>query len=166
MDVTPISTPNQDEFALIEGDSTSSPSTILKGKLLPACDVINHNLQHVSIFDRVSNMYQTSQLVQTYLSQFHQCMRCCRSPQLLWSCHLAWWDLHGKTCSGWKEDRRYEGKTSGYFIWPQCCKVSPLILPAAPRDAGSLGVDPTARHKLPSVVDDREGVFTSPLGGE
>ena len=51
-------------------------------------------------------------------------------------------------------------------IWPQCCVVSPFILPTSPRDAVSLGVEPTAHDQLPTVVDDREGVFLSPLGGK
>ena len=55
-------------------------------------------------------------------------------------------------------------KAIGYFIQPQCCVVSPSILATAPRDAISPGVHPTARHK--PVVDDREGVAPSPLGGE
>ena len=55
-------------------------------------------------------------------------------------------------------------KAIGYFIQPQCCVVSPSILATAPRDARSLGEFPTARHK--PVVDDREGVRRSPLGGE
>ena len=53
-----------------------------------------------------------------------------------------------------------------YFIRPQGCVVSPFILATAPRDAVSLGVVPAARHKLSPIVDDREGVVPSPLGGK
>ena len=63
-----------------------------------------------------------------------------------------------------KEDR-YEGQCD-IFKQPQCCIVSPSILATAPRDAISQGVYPTARHKLSPVVDYREGVVVSPLGGE
>ena len=55
------------------------------------------------------------------------------------------------------------------FIRPQCCVFSPFILSTAPRDAGSPGAKiapTTTRYKLSPVVDDREGVAISPLGGE
>ena len=59
-------------------------------------------------------------------------------------------------------------KAIRYFTRPQGCVVSPFILATAPRDAISPGgsVVPTASHKLSPIVDDREGVVTSPLGGE
>ena len=57
-------------------------------------------------------------------------------------------------------------KAIRYSIRPQCCVVSPFILATAPRDAISLGVPPTAGHKLSPIVDDREGVARSPLGEE
>ena len=57
-------------------------------------------------------------------------------------------------------------KMIGCYGLPQCCVVSPFILPTAPRDARSLGVTPSARDQLPTVVNDREGVVTSPLGEE
>ena len=49
---------------------------------------------------------------------------------------------------------------------PQCCVLSPLILPTAPRDARGFGAreSPTTGHQ--QVVDDREGVVISPLRGE
>ena len=44
--------------------------------------------------------------------------------------------------------------------------MSPLILATSPRDARRLGLVPSAGDKLPTVVNDREGVAVSPLGGE
>ena len=61
-------------------------------------------------------------------------------------------------------------KMIGCYGLPQCCVVSPFILPTAPRDARSQVVSvirpPSARDQLPTVFNDREGVVTSPLGGE
>ena len=75
--------------------------------------------------------------------------------------------LHDHSCmlvplsAGNGFDMKY--KAIGYFIQPQCCVGGPSMA-TAPRDAISLGELPTARHKL--VVDDREGVAPSSLGGE
>ena len=44
MSITATSAPNHDELTLIVGDCTGSMSTILKGKLLPACN--HYHLQY------------------------------------------------------------------------------------------------------------------------
>ena len=45
-------------------------------------------------------------------------------------------------------------------------EVFPVILTMPPRDARSHGLEAATSYKLFSLVDDREGVGLSPLGGE
>ena len=51
-------------------------------------------------------------------------------------------------------------------ISPQCVEVFPALLALLPRDARLLGVRASTSYKLFSLVDGREGVVVSPLGGE
>ena len=152
-----IKAPNCDELTLIVGNSTGSPSTILKVDLRrPACNLSSF----------VIRMCQVLYILQYVLElTFHNFTGEPAAPAAdeddLVSYHHSCMEI---PLLAEKEDW-YEGQ-GDIFIQPQRCVVSPSILATEPRDAISPSAAAPACHQQLPVLDDREGVVLSPLGGE